>query len=274
MELYISDLDGTLLNSEQRISEKSANIINQLIDKGINFSVATGRSWESTEPVVSSIHLNIPIILANGAFIFDPIKKENIMANYIPSHFFKDILNLTSEFELSPFILAVTQEGKRKVYYQKILNKSMEQFISSFTAIGDKRFTCIDCLDQCISSNIYTVSYCIEEDYIENISKKFKERLDLHIIHHKDVYVPGFYWLEIGSKDTNKKNALRFLKDYIGADKVICFGDNLNDYPMFEIADEKYAVSNASEIIKKAATKVIGSNDEDGVAKFLQSLIV
>ena len=50
---------------------------------------------------------------------------------------------------------------------------------------------------------------------------------------------------------------------------MIAFGDNLNDIPLFEVADECYAVSNAEEKLKSIATGVIGSNDEDAVAKFI-----
>jgi len=53
-------------------------------------------------------------------------------------------------------------------------------------------------------------------------------------------------------------------------EKVVVFGDGKNDIDMFEIADEGYAVSNAHETLKEKATGIIGSNDEDGVAKWLE----
>ena len=53
-------------------------------------------------------------------------------------------------------------------------------------------------------------------------------------------------------------------------DRVIAFGDGKNDVDMFEIADESYAVSNAHEVLKAKATGIIGSNNEDGVAKWLE----
>ena len=66
-----------------------------------------------------------------------------------------------------------------------------------------------------------------------------------------------------------KSNAVIQLKELLGCDKLIVFGDGKNDLDMFEIADECYAVSNAVEALKERATAVIGSNDEDGVAKWL-----
>ena len=70
-------------------------------------------------------------------------------------------------------------------------------------------------------------------------------------------------------KAATKANAILQLKEILGCDKVVCFGDAENDIPMFQIADECYAVANAVPELKAIATGVIGSNAEDGVAKWL-----
>ena len=70
-------------------------------------------------------------------------------------------------------------------------------------------------------------------------------------------------------KGASKSNAIRQLKAHLGCDRVVAFGDGKNDIDMFEIADEAYAVSNAVKELKQIATNVIGSNNEDAVAKWL-----
>lgn len=77
------------------------------------------------------------------------------------------------------------------------------------------------------------------------------------------------YWLEILPKGATKANAVVRLKELLGCDKVICFGDSANDSEMFDVCDEKYAVKNADEWLKKKATGVVGYCEEDGVAKWL-----
>ena len=67
----------------------------------------------------------------------------------------------------------------------------------------------------------------------------------------------------------SKANAIRKLQEMWGCSRVISFGDAINDIPMFEISDECYAVENAVDELKAVATGVIGSNEEDGVAKWL-----
>ena len=78
LDLYISDLDGTLLNSEQVVSDRSAGIINGLIEAGLNFTIATARSYEASKNILEPLHLKLPVILNNGAFIYSPFSGKNI----------------------------------------------------------------------------------------------------------------------------------------------------------------------------------------------------
>lgn len=71
-------------------------------------------------------------------------------------------------------------------------------------------------------------------------------------------------------KTASKANAIKQLKEQLGCDKMVVFGDGKNDIDMFELADEAYAVANAVEELKKIATGVIESNNDDGVAKWLE----
>ncbi len=70
-------------------------------------------------------------------------------------------------------------------------------------------------------------------------------------------------------RQATKANAIKTLKGLWQCDRVVSFGDGINDIPMFQISDECYAVKNAVEELKNMATSVIGSNDSDGVAKWL-----
>ena len=77
--LFISDLDGTLLNSKVEISEKTAEIINKAIEeKGISFTVATARSYLTAVELTKKIKINAPMVLMNGVFIYDREKDEYI----------------------------------------------------------------------------------------------------------------------------------------------------------------------------------------------------
>ena len=76
--------------------------------------------------------------------------------------------------------------------------------------------------------------------------------------------------MEVCPRNCTKAKAILKMKEQYGFRKVVAFGDSVNDMPMFRAADEAYAVSNALEALKEIATGVIGSNDEDAVARFLE----
>ena len=84
----------------------------------------------------------------------------------------------------------------------------------------------------------------------------------------KDVYRDE-YWLEIAPQNSTKAKSILKLKEEYGFDKLVVFGDSVNDIPMFKIADEAYAVANAVDELKALATGIIGSNEEDAVAVYL-----
>ena len=79
----------------------------------------------------------------------------------------------------------------------------------------------------------------------------------------------NYWWCEIMPLRASKANAILKLKELWGCERVVCFGDALNDLSMFRIADEAYAVANAADEVKAAASGVIGPNDGDGVARWL-----
>lgn len=95
-----------------------------------------------------------------------------------------------------------------------------------------------------------------------------KYRETYHVVYSKDIY-SGEQWLEIMPKTASKANAVLELKEKLGCEKLVVFGDGKNDLDMFHAADEAYAVQNADKELKAAATAVIGGNNEDGVAKWL-----
>ncbi len=67
--LFVTDLDGTLLTKEERVSEYSREKLNRMIERGLMFTYATARSYESAQKAVAGLELNIPVVLYNGGLI-------------------------------------------------------------------------------------------------------------------------------------------------------------------------------------------------------------
>jgi len=108
---------------------------------------------------------------------------------------------------------------------------------------------------------------CIgSEKLLFPLYERYRDRF--YCVYQKDIY-SGDQWLEIMPKDVNKANAAQRLAAMYGCERMVAFGDGVNDLPMFRMADECYAVANAANELKTAATAVIGSNNDDGVAHWL-----
>ena len=100
---------------------------------------------------------------------------------------------------------------------------------------------------------------------------KYKNKY--HVVYQEDIYT-GEQWLEIMPQKASKAQAALQLKQKLECDRLVVFGDGKNDIDMFEIADEAYAVENAVSELKAVATGIIGSNENDGVAKYLQKISI
>ena len=131
--------------------------------------------------------------------------------------------------------------------------------------------------DLCTADLLESVFYFCYMDTHENIGRLHGEVAKisgLRIEMYHDIYSNGDLWyLEIFSGTASKFNAVLELKKMFGFDRIVSFGDNLNDLPLFRASDECYAVANAKDEVKAAATAVIGSNEDDGVARWLDKII-
>lgn len=268
--LYVSDLDGTLLNSNQELSAVTVNIINRLIDDGLPFSVATARSYDSAAKLIEPLDLRLPIIVHNGVFVFDPVSRTDILSNYIEPGVTEDILKIFAQAGLSPIVYTRSGSGESKVYYKGVFNPGEEHYINGRLARNDRRFCLTDDFSVCAGQDTLTILAIGENKALEPVYDRVRNKFDLTLHYTVDIYSKA-NWLELTHKKANKRDSARYLKQMLGFEKLVCFGDNLNDLPLFEAADESYAVENAHEILKKAATDVIGGNDGDGVAKYLES---
>jgi len=261
--LYVTDLDGTLLRSDERTSDLTNEIINELVERGLIFSYATARSYQTSHKVTKGLNANFPLIIYNGAMIVD-----NMSGNFLIKNFFNDeILGVIDDLihhDIFPIVYAFIDGIEKFSYIPENCSVGMNLFLDSRKS--DKRANPVTAKEDLFIGEIFYIT-CI--DSFEKLKPFYQKYLgNYHCVFQEDIYTKH-QWLEIMPKSASKANAIRQLKDYLGCQKIIVFGDGKNDIDMFEIADEAYAVSNAVEELKQIATGVIGSNNEDAVAHWL-----
>ena len=265
--LFLSDLDGTFLNSKGEISDLSREIISDLTDKGMLFTVATARTYATVTKMFEGISLPCPLVLMNGVTLYDPSENKIISSNPIPTDLGNKIIDEFRKRNIDP-MLYFQQGDTLEIYYSRLTNDYQKEYVAQRTDCTGKKF--IHSPD-IVSIEGRNLVYIVSLDYYDNIKDVYTAVSALenaHCMFYKDNY-SDMYFLEIITKTVSKASGALAVKEFVGADKIVAFGDNLNDIPLFEIADESYAVANAHEKLKNIATGVIGHNDDDAVAKFL-----
>lgn len=263
-KLYVSDLDGTLLRSDQVTSDYTNQVINTLVDKGMLFSYATARSLITAKKVTMGIQAKIPLIVYNGAFVIDNVTEEILIANYFDDTVFTLLDDLFNN-NIYPIVYSYIKGSEKFSFVPELCTKGMNKFIESRN--GDVRTNAVSSLAELKLGNVFYITCIDDSEKLKPLYNKYKDTY--HCFFQTDIYTKD-KWLEIMPIEASKSNAIKQLQTMLGCEKLIAFGDGINDIDMFQIADESYAVANAHEELKKHATAVISSNDEDGVAKWLE----
>ena len=268
--LYVSDLDGTLLNSNSIVSENSKLIINRGIELGLLFSVATARTPATVMKLLEDVKVQLPMVLMTGALTYD--KHRNI---YTDVRSFSEkttevITGIIEDKGLSAFMYIV-DNNHLKVFYKEARSELEKRFIKEREGSPYKTFHIVNSYYKLSHSHV-PVLFFIMDDFkkLDALREEIKDIRGINTFCYRDIFDTSKGYLEIFSEGTSKAEAVKRLASAAAADRLIVFGDNLNDLPMFSIADESYAMENAFPEVKAAATGIIKSNDQDGVAEFLK----
>ena len=125
--LYVTDLDGTLLDPSPKITEHTADTINHLIEKGMFFTFATARSIYSAIPITSALDINVPCILMNGVSIYDIRNERYIKNEFIAPADSAEILRIFEKHGVHCFMYRI-DEGVLTCYYSELTTKVMQSF--------------------------------------------------------------------------------------------------------------------------------------------------
>lgn len=227
------------------------------------FSYATARSLITAKKVTKGIAAKIPLIVYNGVFVIDNVTEEILIANYFDALVY-EVLDDLFENKVYPIVYAQIDGKEKFSFVPELCTEGMRKFLDSRK--GDIRTNTVNSAADLKSGNLFYIT-CIDEPYkLKPLYEKYKSTF--HCVYQRDIYTDE-QWLEIMPFNVSKANAIRQLKSLLQCEKIIAFGDGKNDIDMFELADEGYAVENAHEDLKKYATDIILSNEEDGVAQWL-----
>jgi Cof subfamily protein (haloacid dehalogenase superfamily) len=268
---YVTDLDGTLLNSEQKLTAYTVQVITEAMEQGTIISFATARGYISAASVAADISWKYPLILYNGALIYDSIQRKVIDGYWLDPDISGEILSMGRTHGITPFHFSLDDADNERVLYEPPTREGDVKFYNS--RLHDVRFREIERLECPEGHRTLVMSYIGRLAELELLHKEVLDRYGeaIHIHFMKDIYIQDHYFLEFSHPQANKSQGLRLWAQHMGLDTedIVVFGDHLNDLGLFAAAGTSVAVKNAQEELKALAHIITASNNDDGVAVFL-----
>ena len=270
-KLFLTDLDHTFLRDDLTISDQSKTTWNTMAKNHI-MGIATARTYKKSEQFLQGLHINTPMILLDGSLIISPEKKILDMKT-LSNEMGNEIIECGAKLGIYPFVLALKDQNLNEAFlYPKQTNAHQKELLL--------RYKDDDNLQECshikAMKDNFKLVYFGEKNQLEELQENLKSifKDEIKYILAPEAYL-GCYFLTLLHKDADKAHGLQKVHEITQIDykEFTVFGDNLNDVGMFKLAKFSVAVANAHKEVKELATFVSPySNNEDAVAKYLQSI--
>ncbi|CAN7746906.1 HAD family hydrolase [Paenibacillus sp. LjRoot56] len=259
--VLVSDLDGTLLNKDQQISQQNIAAIRIFRELGGIFTLATGRMEAAVAPFIKELNLDVPVILYNGARIYNPITKEVLYDKHLPlmQELWQQIINsLTDDVGLF-----VYRDGRVYTPNRNDIVKKHEE---------KDKVMCSLLTENSVMDKI-TKLLLISSDL--SMLKAIEQLVQDHGMPNEIVYSEWNY-LEILPPDVSKGNALQSLLRILSIENAytMAVGDNLNDISLIQSADRGYAVENAHPDLKKVADDITIHHEQHAIAAIIKDYFI
>jgi len=260
--LIACDLDGSLLNKQGELTEKSITVLNQLRNQGHIVVLATGRPFGGAISKYKEIGLDTVLITDNGGSIENPMDTTFAkQKTYIPLEVMHQLFTFSKPFIVSAFF------STEQVVYAYKYDPRLEEFFSGVNSniVVEKEFTDL-------SIEPTGIVFLIERDAMKTFENYIDEQLGNTLSHRLWGVDNRFGIYEVYLKHVSKSSALHYLLDYYDIPKKrwISFGDGINDVEMIRDSGHGVAMKNAvPEVLKVSKDITKFTHDEDGIPNYL-----
>ncbi len=258
VKMVVTDMDGTLLNSNHQVSDRFFELFEGLKQKGILFVAASGRQYNSIVDKLEPIKEDIIVIAENGGFAMQQGKE--IVSTPLPNEHKNRILAILQNVENVHPVLCGKHSAQVSDQSPEFLVK-LKEYYTEFEQMKDlSAFT-----GEILKIAIY--HFESSEKYIYPAVK--------HLEGDLKVKISGENWVDISSPNAHKGFALQKVQHLynIKTSETMVFGDYNNDLEMLALGDFSFAMANAHRNVIKAARYKTSSNDDYGVERILEKLL-
>lgn len=264
-KLIALDLDGTLKNSNNEVSEVTKNALMKAQKQGAKIVLASGRPTHGLRKECDLLELEKYegfLLSFNGARVSDVKSENTIFEQTLSVEQAKQAYDRAKEFNLS----CLTYDGSYIV--TEDIDDQYVQYESSINGMNGKK---IDSFKDYVKKPVNKVLLTGEPDYVGSILEDFKKPFGDEL----SIYRSAPFFVEIMAQGIDKAASLDRLVKHMGIkrEEVIAFGDGYNDLSMIEYAGMGVSMANGVDEVKTKADFVTLSNDEDGIAYALEKFL-
>jgi len=268
IKLIVSDIDGTLVDENNELSELTVDLVKKLKEKEILFSLASQRVHSSIIPLAEKLDINIPFISLNGSLIQTADGELNLNRSVIDKKYVDRAIELANKY----YIKIVLCYNDRIVYTED--NSVLRDFMSRLGTTYEQ----VDSYDNYTDNVLEIIMSGNDKNIVKKIQSKMTPPFGLILKskYYRSQTYQGVYNLEIVKSGVSKKTGLKILSKHLNLTKkqVMVFGDWYNDRDLFQFGGLNIALDNAVDELKEMADYVSDkSNVEDGVGNFLKLFI-
>lgn len=283
------DIDGTLLNSNGELSERTILAVKRVIEKGVRVVLTSGRVTNSVEMIAEKVNADKYLICDNGASIYDVAQNKTIWSREIEKSTVLDLIKTCIENDIYYMVFTDKEIIVKDLRHMALaFYKQRHNCKDEATGVTQFKYAGIEYIER-IEKPIRRIVVCDQDRTIYNsIVKKLTKFNDIElmasphisnkIIKNSDkTIILSYSYAEILPKNANKWSAIKELISRIGGiseSEVMAIGDNFNDVSMIESAGLGVAMNNGATVAKEVARVVAPTNDEDGVATVLERYIL
>lgn len=254
--LIAIDSDGTLRHSDGSITKETKSTISKLINSGNVILLCTGRPRYHGLTISSEVGIDSYLISSNGAEVYDIKNEKVVFGYYLPKYVVKRIYRDSKKYDLRVVFACDNIE-----------------YVTKFTRTSSQILLDDNNINELIDLDVKQAMFIGSDvDNINNYKNIVKNEYHYKVVDEALTFNSEVYF-SIVNKQSSKGNAIKKLAVILDMKDIIAIGNDVNDLTMFEVATTSVCVNNAEDSIKEHAKVIVESNDEDGVRKYLETLL-
>jgi Cof subfamily protein (haloacid dehalogenase superfamily) len=261
-KLVALDLDGTLLSDNKILNASTQAAIKRAQDKGVIFTIATGRMYRGAVRYAAQLNIEIPIITYNGAVIKNPLSGEVHREFKVPSRL---AMRAIDSLDGQP-VLKYVFTG------DNVITDLVHEWTDNYSNVLDVEMKYVDDVRLALDDDPIMVVFMVQAEMRKNISDTLRNTFgsEARITNSSNWFV------DVLNPSASKSLALEQLAKSLGIlrDEIIAVGDNLNDLEMIQYAGLGVAVANASDDLKQSADHVTKAECYLGVEEVIEEFCI